>query len=388
MLPAFEAVAAEERSGRCGRRRTRWCRRSGNRSTGSGGIFDYDAARRRLDELNAATEDPAFWTDQARAQAVMRERTRLEGRLERIDAYQRDLADAVEMLELAEAEGDQAIVDETEAALIQMQKDAARAELEAFLSGEADGNDCYVEVHAGAGGTEAQDWAEMLVRMYTRWAERRRYKVDWIEESPGEEAGLKSATLRIHGTDAYGWMKTESGVHRLVRISPYDSSARRHTSFASVGAYPVIDDSIDVEVLDKDLRVDTYRASGAGGQHVNRTDSAVRITHLPTGIVVQCQTDRSQHRNRAMAMQMLRARLYELELRRREEAAKADHDAKSDIGWGHQIRSYVLHPYQMVKDLRTAVETSNTQAVLDGDLDQFMMAALVADATGSPQTGD
>jgi peptide chain release factor 2 len=219
----------------------------------------------------------------------------------------------------------------------------------------------------------------MLLRMYARWAERRRFKVEWIEESPGEEAGIKSATIRINGPDAYGWMKTESGVHRLVRISPFDSSARRHTSFASVGAYPVIDDSIDVEILDKDLRVDTYRSSGAGGQHVNRTDSAVRITHLPTGIVVQCQNDRSQHRNRAMAMQMLKARLYELELRKREEAAKAEHEAKSDIGWGHQIRSYVLQPYQMIKDLRTGVETSNTQAVLDGDLDDFMVAALAGD---------
>lgn len=317
----------------------------------------------------------------------MRERTRVQGRLDRIDGLQRDLDDAVELLELGEAEGDADVVAEAEASLIEMQKIAARAELEAFLSGEADGNDCYVEVHAGAGGTEAQDWAEMLVRMYTRWAERRRFKVEWIEESPGEEAGLKSATFRILGTDAYGWMRTESGIHRLVRISPFDSSARRHTSFASVGAYPVIDDSIDIEVLDKDLRIDTYRASGAGGQHVNRTDSAVRITHMPTGIVVQCQTDRSQHRNRAMAMQMLRARLYELELRKREEAAHAEHQAKSDIGWGHQIRSYVLHPYQMVKDLRTGIETSNTQGVLDGDLDPFMMAALVNQGTGE-RAGD
>ena len=260
-----------------------------------------------------------------------------------------------------------------------MHKTAQRAELEALLSGEADGNDCYLEVHAGAGGTEAQDWAEMLLRMYTRWAERRRFKVEWIEESPGEEAGIKSATIQINGTDAYGWLKTESGVHRLVRISPFDSNARRHTSFASVGVYPVIDDTIEIEILDKDLRIDTYRASGAGGQHVNRTDSAVRITHLPTGIVVACQNDRSQHRNRAMAMQMLKARIYEMELRKREEATKAVHEAKSDIGWGHQIRSYVLQPYQMVKDLRTGVETSNTQAVLDGDIDDFLMSALAGD---------
>ena len=335
-----------------------------------------------MNELNAAAEDPALWNDQARAQAVLRERTRVQGRLDRIDDLLRELAETVELVELGEAEGAGGGDAEAEAALADMQKAAARAELEAFLSGEADGNDCYVEVHAGAGGTEAQDWAEMLARMYTRWAERRRFKVEWIEESPGEEAGIKSATMRILGADAFGWMKTECGVHRLVRISPFDSSARRHTSFASVGAYPVIDDSIEVEVLDKDLRIDTYRASGAGGQHVNRTDSAVRITHLPTGVVVQCQTDRSQHRNRAMAMQMLRARLYELELRKREEAVHAEHQAKSEIGWGHQIRSYVLHPYQMVKDLRTGIETSNTQGVLDGNLDAFMMAALVAEKTG------
>jgi peptide chain release factor 2 len=317
----------------------------------------------------------------------MRERTRLEASLAEIDDLARELKDTIGLIELAEAEEDADVLAEAEAALALLQQRGERAELQAFLSGEADGNDAYVEVHAGAGGTEAQDWAEMLARMYTRWAERRRYKVEWIEESPGEEAGLKSATFRIQGNDAYGWLKTEAGVHRLVRISPFDSSARRHTSFASVGAYPVIDESIAVEVLDKDLRIDTYRASGAGGQHVNRTDSAVRITHLPTGIVVQCQTDRSQHRNRAMAMQMLRARLYELELRKREEAVRAEHEAKTDIGWGHQIRSYVLHPYQMVKDLRTGIETSNTQAVLDGDLDPFMMAALVAAGGGNAESG-
>jgi len=352
---------------------------SANRWIGCGGIFDYDAARARLDVLNAKSEEQAFWEDPAAAQAVMRERQRIEGRLQDIDQLARELADALEFLELGEMEGDDQALAEAEAALARLQVDAGRAEMKTLLSGEADANDCYVEVHAGAGGTEAQDWAEMLVRMYTRWAERRRFKVEWIEESPGEEAGLKSVTIRINGGDAYGWMKTESGVHRLVRISPFDSSARRHTSFASVGAYPVIDDSIDIEILEKDIRIDTYRASGAGGQHVNRTDSAVRITHLPTGIVVQCQNDRSQHRNRAMAMQMLKARLYELELRIREEAVKAEHDAKSEIGWGHQIRSYVLQPYQMIKDLRTGVETSNTQAVLDGDLDDFMVAALAGD---------
>jgi peptide chain release factor 2 len=306
----------------------------------------------------------------------MRERTRVEERIGRIDTLERDFSDNMAMLELGEAEEDAEVVADAEDALTTLQKEAAAAELQTLLSGEADGNDCFLEVHAGAGGTEAQDWAEMLLRMYMRWAERRRFKVDWIEESPGEEAGIKSTTIKVKGTDAYGWLKTESGVHRLVRISPFDSGARRHTSFASVGVYPVIDDSIDIEVLDKDLRVDTYRASGAGGQHVNRTDSAVRLTHLPTGIVVQCQNDRSQHRNRASAMTMLRARLYELEMRKREDKLRAEHEAKADIGWGHQIRSYVLHPYQMVKDLRTGVETSNTQAVLDGDLDDFMAAAL------------
>jgi peptide chain release factor 2 len=310
----------------------------------------------------------------------MRERTRVEERIVRIDTLERNFSDNLALLEMGEAEEDAEVVADAEDELTALHKEAAAAELQTLLSGEADGNDCYLEVHAGAGGTEAQDWAEMLLRMYVRWAERRRYKVEWIEESPGEEAGIKSTTIKVKGTDAYGWLKTESGVHRLVRISPFDSGARRHTSFASVGVYPVIDDTIDIEVLDKDLRVDTYRASGAGGQHVNRTDSAVRITHLPTGIVVQCQNDRSQHRNRAAALGMLRARLYELEMRKREDKARAEHEAKADIGWGHQIRSYVLHPYQMVKDVRTGVETSNTQAVLDGDLDQFMAAAL-ADRT-------
>jgi len=306
----------------------------------------------------------------------MRERTRLESQLGAFSDLENEFNDNLELLELAEAEGDAAISKEAEAALETVRKRAAKLEIESLLSGEADANDCFLEVHAGAGGTESQDWAEMLARMYVRWAEAHGYKVQWIEESPGEEAGLKSATMRISGLNAYGWLKTESGVHRLVRISPYDSASRRHTSFASVGVYPVIDDTIEVEILDKDLRVDTYRASGAGGQHVNKTDSAVRLTHLPTGIVVQCQNDRSQHRNRAAAMNMLRARLYELELQKREDEAQSAHDAKSEIGWGHQIRSYVLHPYQMVKDLRTGVETGNTQGVLDGDLDDFMAGAL------------
>jgi peptide chain release factor 2 len=306
----------------------------------------------------------------------MRERTRLADAIERQHALERELEDNVGLAELAEEEGDSATLAEAEAALAALKGRLARLQLERLLSGEADANDCFLEVHAGAGGTESQDWAEMLLRMYMRWAEAHGYKLEWIEESPGEEAGVKSATVRIIGQNAYGWLRTESGVHRLVRISPFDSQSRRHTSFASVWVYPVVDDSIQVDIQDKDLRIDTYRASGAGGQHVNRTDSAVRITHLPTNIVVQCQNDRSQHRNRAQAMTMLRARLYELELQKRRDAAEAEAAGKSDIGWGHQIRSYVLQPYQMVKDLRTEVEKGNAQGVLDGDIDAFLEAAL------------
>jgi len=308
----------------------------------------------------------------------MRERTKLETGVKAVDEITSDLNDNVELLELGEVEDDQEVVKEAEDAISALNGKVEKARIQALLSGEADGNDCYLEIHPGAGGTEAQDWASIMLRMYSRWAESHGYKLEWLEESAGEEAGIKSVTLRVNGTDAYGWLKTESGVHRLVRISPFDSSARRHTSFASVWIYPVIDENIEVEVEEKDLRIDTYRASGAGGQHINKTDSAIRITHLPTGIVVQCQNDRSQHRNRAAAYDMLRARLYEAELQKREDAAQAEHDAKTDIGWGHQIRSYVLQPYQMVKDLRTEVETSNTQAVLDGDLDDFMAAALAA----------
>jgi len=313
----------------------------------------------------------------------MRERTGLEDGLKAIDQLTLDLTDNVELLEMGVVENDEEIVAEAEAALIAIHKTATKAELQTLLSGEADTNDAYLEIHAGAGGTEAQDWAEMLLRMYTRWSESKGYKVEWLEESIGEEAGLKSSTVRISGYNAYGWLKTESGVHRLVRISPFDSSARRHTSFSSVWIYPVIDDAIDIEIEDKDLRVDTYKASGAGGQHVNKTDSAIRITHLPTNIVVQCQNDRSQHKNRAAAMSMLKARLYEAELQKREDEAQAEHESKTDIGWGHQIRSYVLQPYQMVKDLRTELETSNTQSVLDGDLDDFMAAALAARVKGN-----
>jgi peptide chain release factor 2 len=312
----------------------------------------------------------------------MRERTKLENGIKAVDEISSDLNDNVDFLELGEVEGDTDAITEGEEAINALSCKVKLARVQALLSGEADSNDCYIEIHPGAGGTEAQDWAAIMLRMYCRWADQHGYTLEWLEQTSGEEAGIKSVTLRVNGTDAYGWLKTESGVHRLVRISPFDSSARRHTSFASVWVYPVIDDNIDVELEEKDLRIDTYRASGAGGQHINKTDSAVRITHIPTGIVVQCQNDRSQHRNRAAAYDMLRARLYEAELQKREDAAQAEHDSKTDIGWGHQIRSYVLQPYQMIKDLRTEVETSNTQAVLDGDIDMFMAAALAARIEG------
>lgn len=318
----------------------------------------------------------------------MRERNRLDAAMTAIHEIEQELADTLELAEMAEAEGDDDLTEEAAGVLKRLQEKAARAELEALLSGEADGNDSYLEIHPGAGGTESQDWASMLARMYTRWANAHGYKVEVIEEQPGEEAGIKSVTLLVKGENAYGWLKTEAGVHRLVRISPYDSAARRHTSFASVWPYPLVDDQIEVEILEKDVRTDTFRASGAGGQHVNKTDSAVRLTHEPTGIVVACQADRSQHKNRATAWNMLRARLYELELRKREEAAQAEADSKTDIGWGHQIRSYVLQPYQMVKDLRTNVETSDTQGVLDGDLDAFMAASLAARLDGGSDISD
>ncbi len=342
----------------------------------SGGIFDWDTAEARLAELNQRAEDPTLWSDQRAAQKVMRERQTLERQISSYKAVEQELDDAVTLVELGEAEDDDATIAEGEAALRQLRERAQKREVEALLSGEADANDTYLEVHAGAGGTESQDWAQMLARMYMRWAEQRGYKVALIEESAGEEAGIKSATLEITGENAYGWLKTESGVHRLVRISPYDSNARRHTSFASVWVFPVIDDNIEIEIKDSDCRVDTYRASGAGGQHVNTTDSAVRITHIPTNIVVASQQERSQIKNRAIAWSMLRARLYELELKTREEKANAAAASKTEIGWGHQIRSYVLQPYQMVKDVRTGVESGNPDAVLDGDIDQFIEAAL------------
>ncbi len=317
----------------------------------------------------------------------MRLRQGLEGALTSFEQLEQELDDNVQLIELGELEEDSEVVAEAEKALEKLHKVAQKREVETLLSGEADANDCYLEVHAGAGGTESQDWAQMLMRMYMRWAESRGYKPSLIGSSPGEEAGIKSATLLIEGRNAYGWAKTESGVHRLVRISPFDSNARRHTSFASVWVFPVIDESIDIEVEEKDVRIDTYRASGAGGQHVNTTDSAVRITHLPTGIVVQCQNQRSQHKNRATAWDMLRARLYEAELQRREEEAQAKEAAKTEIGWGHQIRSYVLQPYQMVKDLRTGVESSNPSAVLDGDIDAFVEAALAQRVHGESGGG-
>jgi peptide chain release factor 2 len=306
----------------------------------------------------------------------MRERTELDDQITAIRRMEQGLDDAVTLIELGESEGDETSVAEGEEAIRDLQAEAARRQVETLLSGEADPNDSYVEVHSGAGGTESQDWAAMLQRMYVRWAERRKYKVELLEVTDGEEAGVKSATLLVKGHNAYGWLKTESGVHRLVRISPFDSNARRHTSFASVWVYPVVDDRINIEIKESDCRIDTFRSSGAGGQHVNTTDSAVRITHIPTGIVVACQQERSQHKNRATAWNMLRARLYEAELKKREEKANAEAAAKTDIGWGHQIRSYVLQPYQLVKDLRTGTQSTNPDAVLDGDLDPFMEASL------------
>jgi peptide chain release factor 2 len=313
----------------------------------------------------------------------MQERTALEDQLGAIARIERELDDQTAMIELGEAENDAGIVGESEQALRHLRTEVARRELEALLAGEADANDSYLEVHAGAGGTESQDWANMLMRMYVRWAEQHGFKVEYLEETPGEEAGIKSATIEVKGHNAYGWLKTEAGVHRLVRISPFDSNARRHTSFASVTVYPVVDDRIQIDIKESDVRTDTMRSGGAGGQHVNKTESAVRLTHIPTNIAVVSQGDRSQHRNRATAWQMLRAKLYELELKKREAQAIADQAAKTDIGWGHQIRSYVLQPYQMVKDLRTGVATSDTAGVLDGDIDQFMAAALAQKAFGT-----
>ncbi|AXE64337.1 peptide chain release factor 2 [Hyphomonas sp. CACIAM 19H1] len=341
-----------------------------------GGVFDWDTATKRLDELTALSERPDFWDDPQEAQAMMRERQKLADGIALVQTLEKDIADAPELMELAE--GDAGMLADLESTLRRSAERAAEAELAALLSGEADGNDCYLQINAGEGGTESQDWASILRRMYVRWAEKRGYSVELLDEREGEEAGIKSATLQIKGENAYGWLKSEQGVHRLVRISPFDSSARRHTSFSSVAVSPVIDDKIDVEINPSDVRTDTYRASGAGGQHVNRTDSAVRLTHIPTNTVVQCQSGRSQHQNRDEAWRMLRSKLYELELQKRKAVADAQYADKSAIGFGHQIRSYVLQPYQMVKDLRTEVETSDTSGVLDGDIDRFLSAALAA----------
>ena len=344
--------------------------------------LDWERALRRLDELDARVQDPTLWYDPKQAQAITQEQKRLETAINTVREIESEMNDAVEFVEMGDAEGDEEVVQEGLASLAKLADRADRDKVQALLSGEADGNDTYLEIHAGAGGTESQDWAEMLFRMYTRWAERRGFKVETVEYQAGDQAGIKSATLLIKGENAYGYAKTESGVHRLVRISPYDSSARRHTSFSSVWVYPVIDDDIDIEINPSDLKIDTYRASGAGGQHVNTTDSAVRITHQPTGIVVASQNDRSQHKNRATAMGMLKARLFEREMAEREAVASGEYQEKSDIGWGHQIRSYVLQPYQMVKDLRTGVTSPNPDDVLDGAVDQFISAALAQLVTG------
>ena len=345
-------------------------------------FLDWDRALRRLEELNAKVEDSTLWDDPRAAQVVMRERRRLEEAIAATRKIETELTDTVELMEMADAEGDSGLVDDAIKALADLAASSEKDKVAALLAGEADANNSYIEVNAGAGGTESQDWAGMLQRMYSRWAERHGMKVELVDFHSGEQAGIKSATLLVKGENAYGYAKTESGVHRLVRISPYDSAARRHTSFASVWVYPEVDDDIDIEVVESDLKIDTYRASGAGGQHVNTTDSAVRITHLPTNIVVQCQNQRSQHKNKAEAMKQLKARLYEAELQRREAESNKTEAAKTDIGWGHQIRSYVLQPYQLVKDLRTGVISTAPADVLDGDLDRFMAAALSQRVTG------
>ncbi len=343
--------------------------------------MDWDTAEHRLEEFNAMTEDPDLWNDPERAQKLMRERQMLVDAMDRFKGMSQELSDNIELIELGEAEDDGEVVTEAEAALKALAERASQAEIEALLDGEADGNDTFLEINSGAGGTESCDWASMLARMYVRWSEAHGYKVELISESPGEEAGIKSAAYKISGPNAYGWLKSESGVHRLVRISPYDSAARRHTSFSSVWVYPVVDDNIEIEVNPSDIRVDTYRSSGAGGQHVNTTDSAVRITHIPTGIVVT-SSEKSQHQNRANAMAALKSRLYQQELEKRTASIQEAHEAKGEAGWGNQIRSYVLQPYQMVKDLRSNYETSDTQGVLDGELDELMAAALALDVAG------
>ncbi len=347
--------------------------------------LDWDTAQHRLEEFDAMIEDPDLWNDQDRAQKLMRDRQFLVDAIETCSGIAQDLNDNVELIELGEVEDDTDVVEEAEAALLALAEAAAKKELEALLNGEADGNDTFLEINSGAGGTESCDWASMLARMYVRWAEQHGYKVELLAETGGEEAGIKSAAYRISGQNAYGWLKSESGVHRLVRISPFDSAARRHTSFSSIWVYPVVDENIDIDINQSDLRVDTYRSSGAGGQHVNTTDSAVRITHIPTGIVVT-SSEKSQHQNRANALAALKSRLYQIELEKRTASIQEAHDAKGDAGWGNQIRSYVLHPYQMVKDLRTNFETSDTQGVLDGDLDELMAATLALNVSGKSRS--
>ena len=343
--------------------------------------LDFETAPYRLEEFNALIEDPALWDDQERAQKLMRDRQLLIDSLAVYEGIKLELSDNLEMIELAELENDSGVIRDSENALKNLKKTAAKKELEALLGGEADSNDTFLEINSGAGGTESCDWALMLARMYIRWAEKKGYKVELQSETAGEEVGIKSASYKIIGHNAYGWLKSESGVHRLVRISPFDAAAKRHTSFSSVWVYPVVDDNIDIEVQSKDIRIDTYRSSGAGGQHVNTTDSAVRITHIPTGIVVT-SSEKSQHQNREIAMKALKSRLYQIELDRRNAAVNEAHENKGDAGWGNQIRSYVLHPYQMVKDLRTSYETSDTKGVLDGDLDSLMAATLAMKASG------
>lgn len=342
----------------------------------SGGIFDYDNAVIRLEELETLTADADLWNNPEKAQKLMSEKNALEQNLHQYDTFTANLKDYTEMVEFAETSDDEAMLSELLENLKTLQGEVKHAELESLLSGEVDANDAYLEAHAGSGGTEAMDWAQMLLRMYMRWAESKNYKAELIEETPGDVAGIKSATIKISGHNAYGWLKSESGVHRLVRISPFDSNARRHTSFASIGVYPVIDDNIQIDINPADCRIDTYRASGAGGQHINKTDSAVRITHIPTGIVVSSQTQRSQFQNRDNCWKMLRARLYELEMQKKADAAQVARDNQGDNGWGYQIRSYVLQPYRLVKDLRTEAETADCKAVLDGDIDLFLSAAL------------
>ena len=343
--------------------------------------LDFETAPYRLEEFNALIEDPALWDDQDRAQKLMRDRQLLIDSLAVYEGIKLELSDNLEMIELAELENDSGVIRDSENALKNLKKTAAKKELEALLGGEADSNDTFLEINSGAGGTESCDWALMLARMYIRWAEKKGYKVELQSETAGEEVGIKSASYKVIGHNAYGWLKSESGVHRLVRISPFDAAAKRHTSFSSVWVYPVVDDNIDIEVQSKDIRIDTYRSSGAGGQHVNTTDSAVRITHIPTGIVVT-SSEKSQHQNREIAMKALKSRLYQMELDRRNAAVNEAHENKGDAGWGNQIRSYVLHPYQMVKDLRTSYETSDTKGVLDGDLDSLMAATLAMKASG------